>query len=70
MSSFFFTGVLEFIEFIEFIDLTLYLLSSSPPPPLPRKSKYRSSQTFYVRTVCNRGVGGEGIGLCGEHIQE
>ncbi len=40
----------------------LYLLSSSPPPPLPFVSKYRSIyniHTFY--TVCNRGWGGDGV---------
>jgi hypothetical protein len=41
--------------------LPLYLLSSSPPPPV---NNYRSIQSLQCVT------GGGGVGLCGEHIQE
>jgi hypothetical protein len=43
----------------------LYRLTGSPTP-LPCVNKY----VYYVFIQCVTGGGGEGIGLCGEHIQE
>ncbi len=46
--------------------LIFSLVHLLPPPPFP----VWISTVVCIYTVCNGGGGGEGIRLCGEHIQE